>query len=121
MAKALVVEDELALQNLYSRILQKSGYQITTASDGNDAIERLENDEPPCLIVLDMRMPNCNGYEVLKYLQTCSFVNQIHVIIATASSEFEKYVEMLPSAEFMLKPVLVPHLRKVVDRLPLPT
>ena len=116
MLKALVVEDEHALQALYGRILNSAGYQVATASDGNDAIYALQHDDPPHLIVLDIRMPSCNGYEVLRFLQTYPNIEHIHVVIATASREFEHYVDMIPSAEFLLKPVLPPHLLTITRR-----
>lgn len=115
--RALIVEDEQALQLLYERILAKVDYEVIIAQDGNFAIQMLENGYIPNLIILDMRMPNCNGLEVLEYLQTYPHINEIHVVIATASSNFEDYVTMLPSCEFLLKPVLPPHLLKIVSRI----
>lgn len=115
--RALVVEDEPALQDLYGRILQKSGYDTVYASDGDLAIRLLEEHEAPQLIILDMRMPNLNGYAVLQYLQNYPGIEHIHVIIATASSSYEDYVDMLPSVDFMLKPIFPLQLDSVAREL----
>lgn len=115
MVRALVVEDELALQGLYSRILEKSGYAVTKADNGQQAIDLLEG-QAPDLIVLDIRMPICGGYEVLQYLQDYPNIEAIHVVIVTATRKFQEYCAMLPSSEFMLKPVLSSHLQDVALR-----
>lgn len=117
MPKALIVEDEIALQTLYERILTRSGYEVVAALNGDEAIQYLQSEAPPQLIILDIRMPYRNGYEVLQYLQTYPDIEDIYVVIATASREFAKYVNMLPSAEFLLKPVLAPHLSQVLERI----
>ncbi len=117
MMHALIVEDEKALQLLYERILARVDYDVTVAQDGNFAIQLLEDGYIPNLIILDIRMPNCNGIEVLEYLQTYPHISEVHVVIATASSNFEDHVTMLPSCEFLLKPVLTPHLLEIVERI----
>lgn len=117
MVEALIVEDEVALQTLYTRMLEKVGYAVRCAGDGNQAIELLERDSATRLLLLDMRMPNRDGIAVIEYLQTYPQLDQMHVIIATASREFSRYVRMLPSAQFMLKPVLPRDLIPVIEQL----
>ncbi len=116
MLRALIVEDEIALQELYGRILEMLGFDVTVASDGNMAIEILQQ-VTPHLILLDIRMPNVNGREVLQYLQSYPDVENIHVVIASATVEFSNYIDMIPSAEFLLKPIMPHHLEGVVSRL----
>lgn len=117
MLKALVIEDEVALQSLYGRVLEMSGFEVSYANDGNHAVEMLNQHPAPQLIVLDIRMPNSNGIEVLDYLQSYPGIENIHVIIASASSQFQAYADKLPSAEFLLKPVLPVHLDGIATRL----
>ena len=117
MIKALIVEDESALRELYGRILESKGFMVSYASDGNFAIQCLEETYAPDLIILDIRMPNRNGLEVLEYLQDHPEINNIHVVIATASTDFQEYVSMLPSAEFLLKPVTSRHLTEIAGRI----
>jgi CheY-like chemotaxis protein len=115
MLLALVVEDEPALQILYARILEKSGFQVLAAYDGNEAIAILQNHEPH-LLLLDIRMPNVNGLAVIDYLRTAP-ANQMHIVVATATKEYERYIQVLPSAQFLLKPVLSPQLMAVAEHV----
>ena len=67
MAKktVLIVEDERMLNEAYQMILQKEGYKVYVAYDGNEAIEQAQKTEPD-LILLDLRMPNVGGIDFLK-------------------------------------------------------
>jgi CheY-like chemotaxis protein len=115
MLLALVVEDEPALQILYARILEKSGYEVLTASDGNEAILILQNSEPH-LLLLDIRMPNANGLAVIDYVRTSQH-HRMHIVVATATKEYERYINVLPSAQFLLKPVLPPQLFEIAEHV----
>lgn len=114
---ALVVEDEISLQILYERILSKSGYNVIVANDGYFAIQIIEEGLIPDLIILDMRLPNFNGAQVLEYLEAYEHINQVHVIIASASSGFEHLASQLPSCEILRKPVLASDLLAIMARV----
>lgn len=112
MLSALVIEDESALRVLYSRVLETTGFAVEVAKNGDIAIEYLEQFVPQ-LILLDIRMPKTNGLDVILYLQENEHFHNTHVVIISASREFERYTKMLPSAEFLQKPVLSPQLIEV--------
>lgn len=114
---AFIIEDELGLQTLYKAILQKAGYETFTARDGDIAIQMFEEGLVPDLIMLDIRMPNRSGLDVLKYLQAHPQINDMHVIISTATDKFEKYTDMLPSVDFLLKPIMASQIVEIVDRI----
>jgi CheY-like chemotaxis protein len=61
----LIVEDEISLSDAYRILLERSGYRVATAYDGNEAIEILKK-ESPDIILLDLRMPNLDGIGFLK-------------------------------------------------------
>jgi CheY-like chemotaxis protein len=63
--KVLIVEDERFLSNAYKMILEKSGFKVNVAYDGNEAIEILQKDTPD-VILLDLKMPNLDGIGFLK-------------------------------------------------------
>ena len=114
--QALIVEDDLALQNFYDRVLQRVGYEVHIAIDGEQAIEYLHNHEPD-LIVLDMRLPYINGQYILDFIAEDERLADSHVVIATASQEYEQYVTKVSSAEFLLKPVLPDQIREIANRV----
>ena len=66
MGPLLIVEDEVAIRETLTEILAKDGREIVTASDGQEALERLTEIPSPCLIVLDLVMPRMNGWEFLQ-------------------------------------------------------
>lgn len=113
MPLALVVEDEAALQLLYGRVLEKTGFNVLTANDGNEAISILHEQEPD-LLLLDIRMPKASGLTVIDYVRNANFV-RMHIVVATATKEFERYTHVLPSAQFLLKPVLPPQLIEIAQ------
>lgn len=120
MKRVLVVEDEDALYLFYQRILKNVGFDsIITARNGAEAIQHLEEMEPD-LIILDIRMPLSSGMDVVAYIEQTPRLHHTHVVIASASQEYEREVQRLPSAQFILKPVspsqLIPIARKVISR-----
>ncbi|MEK7669750.1 MAG: response regulator, partial [Bacteroidota bacterium] len=66
--KILVVDDEDALRTVLSAELEGEGYQVTTAADGQEAINVLTTSGFD-LILLDIKMPNVDGFEVLKFVK----------------------------------------------------
>ncbi len=69
MAHVLIVEDEQALAAAYQTILQKHGYSVQTAGNGEEALEQIKK-QLPDVILLDMLMPKMNGIDFLRSLQS---------------------------------------------------
>jgi len=63
--RVLVVDDEGAIREMLARLLHKQGHSVTTATDGLEALRRLESDEPFDLLVTDMIMPGMDGSELI--------------------------------------------------------
>ena len=68
MAHVLIVEDEQALASAYTAILQKNGFIVRAASNGEEALEAVTA-QVPDVILLDMLMPKMNGIEFLRSVQ----------------------------------------------------
>lgn len=79
--KILLIEDDEMLINLYKEKLKISGFRVITAMDGKKAMIRIK--EQPDLILLDILMPEMNGFEVLKKIKTDKSFNNIPVIVLT--------------------------------------
>lgn len=69
MRKILIVEDEKFIQDLYVLVFSKSEYDVSTASDGEEAVEKVKNNSYD-IILLDIMLPKKNGIEVLKYIRS---------------------------------------------------
>ena len=74
--KVLVVDDELHLCNVLRRILEREGYKVITAPDGEAAIQFTE-EEKPDVILLDLMMPGIDGREVCRKVREFSATTQI--------------------------------------------
>jgi len=79
----LVVDDNVDDRKLLHRILTNAGYQVREAVGGADAISRIHAD-PPSLIVLDLMMPDVDGFAVLENLKANSTTQRIPVVVVTA-------------------------------------
>ena len=79
----MVVDDDLEMRRLVSHILQLEGYRVTQAASGANALELVQR-EVPDLVVLDIMMPNIDGYEVLERLRSDSRLTALPVIFLSA-------------------------------------
>ncbi|MFW5867902.1 MAG: response regulator transcription factor [Armatimonadota bacterium] len=84
--KILVVDDERHIVRLVEVNLSRAGYDVATAYDGVEALEKVE-EEKPDMIVLDVMMPRMDGFEVLKRLQADPDTQDIPVIMLTAKAQ----------------------------------
>jgi DNA-binding response OmpR family regulator len=103
--RILVVDDEPHLLRSLSFILSKSGYEVVTASNGEEALEKLFEIRPE-LIILDIMMPNKNGYEVCEAIRKMPEFAEIYIVVLSAKGgEMDKEKALsLGANEFMSKP-----------------
>ena len=87
--KILIVDDEIGIQNLLSRVLKGEGYDVRAAGNGDQALEMAQEDFPD-LVLCDIKMPGKDGIEVLAELKKLS--SKIEVIMLTAHSTVESAV-----------------------------
>ncbi|MBV8357121.1 MAG: response regulator [Deltaproteobacteria bacterium] len=110
MGPLLIVEDEVAIRETLTEILAKDGREIVTASDGQEALERLTEIPSPCLIVLDLVMPRMNGWEFLQRKSADPSIANIPTIVLSSSGR--------PAAatHWLTKPVAVERLLALVNQ-----
>ncbi len=103
----LVVDDEGDILELLKYNLEKDGYRILTARNGRDALEHAKSG--PDLVVLDVMMPEMDGWEVCKSLRRNPATNRIPIIFLTAKdSEVDEVVGLeLGAEDYIKKPVKV--------------
>lgn len=82
MSKVLVVDDLPTELELICRILQEAGMQVIRAVDGEEAINRIQ-EEPADLVVLDVVMPRMNGFEVIRELRGNEQTKNIPIVMCT--------------------------------------
>lgn len=87
MAKRiLAVDDEKHILRLVQINLEKAGYEVTTASNGREAIDAVRNQRPD-LVVMDVMMPEMDGLEALQILKNDDSTASIPVVMLTAKAQ----------------------------------
>ena len=100
--RILVVDDEQRILNFLSSKLRASGYEVLTASNGIEALEQIQAQEPD-LVVLDVMMPKMDGFETLKGLRSFSSVPVI--ILSAKGSNADKVKGLgLGADDYLAKP-----------------
>ncbi len=89
MPSVLVVDDDPTVRELVSDILDLEGYDVRTATDGRDALAAVAAEHPDCM-VLDLMMPDMNGFEVLSRLRSAEGGVQMPVVMLTAAGGGEE-------------------------------
>ena len=84
--KILAVDDEKHIVRLVQINLQKEGYEVITASNGREALEKVAAEKPD-LVVMDVMMPEMDGFEALKKLKEDDATAEIPVIMLTAKAQ----------------------------------
>jgi CheY-like chemotaxis protein len=105
MAKILVAEDERDIRDLVSFTLQYAGYDVVTASNGEEALQ-LALAEKPDLVLSDVRMPKMTGYEVCKRLKADPEMAHIPVVFLSAKGQEAEVQTGLAvgATDYLLKP-----------------
>lgn len=118
--KVLVVDDDTKTVELVKLYLNRDGYRVITAGDGNDAL-RLARENHPDLIVLDLMLPGMNGLEVCRILREESDVPIIMLTALTTDEDRLRGLE-LGADDYVTKPFspreLAARVRAVLRRLP---
>lgn len=104
MPKILVVDDEVKMCFTLTKLFELSHFSVAVAHNGLEALEKIDSFQPHC-ILLDIRMPQMNGVEVLKKVK--EKYPEIVVIMTTAVATEESREECLEigAAEYLIKPI----------------
>jgi DNA-binding response OmpR family regulator len=103
--KVLVVDDDPVVIRLVKELLKTAGFAVETAKDGIDAMIMVQNNKPD-LIILDIMMPELNGYDVLKTLKFKEEYKKIPIILLTArEQELDKRISQMMGIDYLQKPL----------------
>ena len=115
--KILIAEDNLTTRRILETILVKWNYDVISACDGNEAWEKLQEKDPPKLIILDWMMPGINGVEICRRLRRVDSAEPMYIILLTARDEKNDIVEGLGAGadDYIAKPFDKDELRARID------
>ncbi len=90
----LVVDDYAENVELLEELLVADGYEVSTASDGDEALQRVKKTHPD-LILLDIMMPKMDGYQVCEALRAKDDTKEIPIIFVTAKTEVKDWTHAI--------------------------
>jgi CheY-like chemotaxis protein len=112
----LVVDDDSAIRDVVSDILELSDYRVKTATNGAEALENVRA-EPPVAIFLDLMMPIMDGWEFLRRLRREPPFARVPVVIMSAARDAGLAADQLGAEAFLPKPFDLEAVLSLVGRL----
>ncbi len=105
MSTVLVVDDSPTLREMIASLLNKTGLTISVAQDGQEA-KAIIAANPPDLVVLDVVMPNMNGYELCRWVKSNAETRDVLVVLCSSKGEeFDRYWGIKQGADaYVIKP-----------------
>lgn len=105
--RILLVDDSLSVRRLVGRMLERGGYQIQTANDGQEALDIVQLDSEFDAIISDLEMPRMNGYELLTAVRNRAGSEEIPVMIMTtrAGEKHQRLAFQMGANDYFTKPV----------------
>lgn len=116
---ALVVEDDDQIVHILRFILEREGFDVSTALDGRTALSFIERLPPPALVTLDVMLPHADGYELLARIRSTPGWENVPVVLLTARSQEKDIVRALDAGanDYLVKPFKPDEFRARVRRL----
>jgi len=111
----LIVDDDPDIRDAVGECLRYEGYDVHSAADGRDALDRLEYGLRPAVILLDLMMPVLNGFDVLEALKARPEWKSIPVVIVSANRGYEAE-DLSGAVSILRKPVNVDRLLAAVEQ-----
>ena len=118
MPRILLVEDNEMNRDMLSRRLQKRGFDVVMAVDGEEGVAKAQS-ESPALILMDMSLPGIDGWEATRQIKTAEATRGIPVIALTAHALTSDRDKALAAGcdDFDTKPVELPRLLAKIETL----
>ena len=104
--KILVAEDVDAARKMFAKSIRKMGFAALEAKDGDQVIQILSKDSPR-LVLLDLRLPRKDGYEILEWMQKADKIKDIPVIVCSVQNNKQDIVKCIKMGvkAYIIKPV----------------
>ena len=114
MKKILVADDEEGIRILYKEELEEEGYEVKVAANGKETLE-LVTACLPDLVILDIKMPDINGLDILQQIRT--MFRDLPVILSSAYPEFQHNLTSWASDAYVVKSSNLSNLKATVKKI----
>lgn len=116
LARVLIVEDDVAVAESLAEVLRDEGYDAFVAGDGRQALDWLERNAPPELILLDLWMPVLSGEEFRREQLALPALASIPVVVISAAADARARAAAIGAVGLLPKPIDLDRLLEVVQR-----
>lgn len=122
--RVIVVEDDHDMSLVLRFLLERHGYDVVALEDGRQAVEWVDTQDPPALILLDIVLPYISGHQVVKHVRTSSRWADVPVVMLSGKSAERDMLEALRAgaSDYVTKPfnpeVLIARVRRLTDASP---
>jgi len=113
MNKILIVDDEIHVVRLIQEFLTMKGYEVYTAADGTEAIQKVQELKPH-IVLLDMIMPGIGGIDTLKEIKKIDPDIAVIMVTAVNDEELAKRAVQLGAYDYITKPINIDYLETCV-------
>jgi two-component system, sensor histidine kinase and response regulator len=117
---AMIVDDNELNRKIASKMLKDLGFEVTSAGKGIEALQFF-NERKPCLILLDCKMPDMDGFEVAAKIRQIESVNDLKrtLIIAVSGDNFPENIRLCKESgmdDFVAKPININELKNIINK-----
>jgi CheY-like chemotaxis protein len=113
----LLIDDDLSIRTVLAEILEDEGYHVTSAANGQEALQYLQQQHTvPCLILLDLMMPIMNGWDFRRAQQQDPQLASIPVVVISADNSVPQKAASLGARGYLAKPIAIERLIALVSQ-----
>ena len=111
----LIIEDEEDIRDFAARVLELEGYRVLQAVDGGEGM-RMVRQYPVSMVLLDLRLPDCDGWALLEELKSDPHLSRVPVVMFTASAAESRRNQALAigAVDYLVKPLSAARLKETV-------
>ena len=111
----LIIEDEEDIRDFAARVLELEGYRVLQAGDGGEGLRMLRQ-HPVSLVLLDLRLPDCDGWTLLEELKGDPQLSMVPVVMFTASAAVSRRSQAMAvgAVDYLVKPLSAARLKETV-------
>jgi two-component system response regulator MprA len=109
----LIIDDNDDVRDGLTQLIRAEGYGVETARDGREALRKLR-DVHPCIILLDLMMPDMSGYDFRQAQLADDELKTIPVVLYSATHDIREAAERLQAAAYAAKPIVIDRLMALI-------
>ncbi len=115
-ASVLIVEDDVDLRQDLAFLIEARGHEVTTAANGQEALERLAELGRPCMILLDLMMPVMDGWQLRSELLKDPDLSDVPIVLLSGIADIQEEARSLRATDFVTKPIDLEKLYQLVAK-----